>query len=416
MKLRNQLLALFCLLVFIALGVLYFRTWAVQKPFGIILFIGDGLVTGNLTAAKLYEGGADHRLTIETMRNVALVSNHANDFAVPDTAAAASALATGVKVNNGSIAINPHGKALAGILELARERGRATGVVTTGGLADAGVAAFYAHAAKSNETENIAAQFADSAQLDVAFGGGAHDFTPESKGGHRKDGRDLLLEMKQKGREVLRSKAELENASAFSTASRIGIFANGDLPYSNQIESGSQQPSLPDMTRRAIQFLQTNGGGYFLVLDAALISRAAEQNDGEHVLTETVEFDHAIATAIKYAGEKSLVIAVGKHATGGMTLNGYPLRQEHGVGLLGVNAFGYPAIAWASGPNNTQTPAASPSPSPQPNVKNEPAAFFAPAAVNSAEDVIAVGIGPGSEAIHGFMDNTTIFQILKGNL
>jgi len=56
MKLRNQLLALACLLVFIAVGILYFRTWVVQKPFGIIVFLGDGLTSNTITTARLYEG------------------------------------------------------------------------------------------------------------------------------------------------------------------------------------------------------------------------------------------------------------------------------------------------------------------------------------------------------------------------
>jgi len=391
----------------------------VQKPFGIILFVGDGLVTGNLTAARLYNGGADHPLTMETLPHLALVTNYANDFAVPDSPAAASAIATGTKVNNGVIGISPKGRMLLSILELAKQRGRAVGVVTTGGLTDASIAAFYAHVQKSSEIDAIAAQFTGDGALDVALGGGAQDFTPESKSGHRKDGRDLLLEMRDKGAEIMRSKAELENEPIFSTQRRVGVFANGDLAYSNQIEAGSQEPSLPDMVRRAIEFLEVHERGYLLVVDAELISRAAEQNDGEHVLTETVDMDRAIATALRYAGEKAVVLAVGKHATGGMTMNGYPLRQEHGVGLLGVNAFGYPAIAWATGPMGPQTPAgpagAQGSPAPPPS-GNEPAAFYAPTAIDSAQDVIAVGRGPGTEALKGVIDNTEIFQILEGAL
>jgi len=420
MNLRNQLLALFCVLVFIAAGVLFFHTWVVQKPFGVILFVGDGLVTGNLTAARLYNGGADHRLTMETLPHLALVTNYSNDFAVPDSPAAASAIATGSKVNNGVIGISPKGRTLMSILELAKERGRAVGIVTTGGLTDASIAAFYAHVQKSSEVDVIAAQFAENATLDVALGGGAQDFTPESTSGHRKDGRDLLLEMKTKGAEIMRSKAELENAPSFSTAPRVGVFANGDLAYSNQIEAGSQEPSLPDMVQRAIEFLELHQRGYLLVVDAELISRAAEQNDGEHVLTETIDMDRAIATALTYAGDNAVVLAVGKHATGGMTLNGYPLRQEHGVGLLGVNAFGYPAIAWATGPMGLQKPAAgaasgqgSPAPSPS---GTEPAAFYAPTAVDSAQDVIAVGKGQGTEELKGVIDNTQIFRILEGGL
>ena len=421
MNLRNQLLALFLVLIFIATGVLFFHTWVVQKPFGVILFVGDGLVTGNLTAARLYDGGAEHHLTMETFPHLALVTNYANDFAVPDSPAAASAIATGFKVNNGTIGIGPKGRRLQSILELAKERGRAVGIVTTGGLTDASIAAFYAHVAKSSEIDAIAAQFTQNAMLDVALGGGAQDFTPESKSGHRKDGRDLLLEMKDRKVEIMRSKAELENEPMFTTEPRVGVFANGDLAYSNQIEAGSQEPSLSDMVRRAIEFLELHERGYLLVVDAELISRAAEENDGEHVLTETVDMDRAIATAMRYAGDNAVVLAVGKHATGGMTLNGYPLRQEHGVGLLGVNAFGYPAIAWATGPLGPQKPVAANAPggqgSPAPSRSgNEPAAFYAPTAIDSAQDVIAVGKGPGTDALKGVIDNTQIFQILESGL
>jgi alkaline phosphatase len=418
MNLRNQLLALFCLLVFIGAGVLFFHTWVVQKPLGVILFVGDGLVTGNLTAARLYDGGADHHLTLDTFPNLALVTNYANDYAVPDSPAAASAIATGAKVDNGVISMTEKGRALQTIIELARQRGRAVGIVTTGGLTDASIAAFYAHAEKSTAIDSIAGQFADSAHLDVALGGGAQDFTPESKSGHRKDGRDLLLEMKSRGAEIMRSKADLENAPVFTTAARVGVFANGDLAYSNQIETGSQEPTLPDMVRRAIEFLELHQRGYLLVVDAELISRAAGQNDGAHVLSETIDMDRAIATALRYAGDNAVVIAVGKHATGGMTMNGFPLRQEHGVGLLGVNAIGYPAITWTTGPMAPQKPPlttgtqSSPAPSP---AAAEPVAFYAPTAINSAQDVIAVGRGPGTDALKGVIDNTQIFQLLQHN-
>jgi alkaline phosphatase len=224
--------------------------------------------------------------------------------------------------------------------------------------------------------------------------------------------------MKGKGAEILRSKSDLENAPIFTTAPRVGVFADGDLAYSNQIEAGSQEPSLPDMVRRAIEFLQVRQSGYVLVVDAELISRAAEQNDGQHVLTETVDMDKAIATALKYAGDNSVVMAIGKHATGGMTMNGYPLRQEHGVGLLGINALGYPAIAWATGPNGPQKPGASGSPAPSSMADvNQPAAYYAqPSAIDSAQDVIAIGKGPGTEALRGVIDNTEIFQIISGAL
>jgi hypothetical protein len=90
MKLRNRLLALFCLLVFIGFGFIYFHTWVVQKPFGMILFVTDGLSTNSLTATRLYQGGASGRLTVESFPRLALVRNSANDYAVSDAASAAS--------------------------------------------------------------------------------------------------------------------------------------------------------------------------------------------------------------------------------------------------------------------------------------------------------------------------------------
>ena len=409
MKLRNQLLALACLLVFAAAGWLYVRTWVVQKPFGIILLVSDGLVTRHITAARLYEGGADHRLALEAFPHLALLRNPARDFAVPDAAAAATALATGVRVSHRTLGQDAQGQRLQTILDLARAEGRATGLVTTDRLTGPGAAAFYAHSADARERAPIAIQILGPDKLDVILGGGASDFLPEAKGGQRKDGRDLLAELQNQGWDLVRSKAELVNAPAYRTGGLAGFFAPGPLAYSDQIESGSQQPSLGDMVRRAIQFLEVHSAGYVLIVDASLATSAAETDQGERVLTETLALDRALKTATDYAGAKSLILAVGKHATGGFALSGYPLVTDHGVGLLGVNAAGQPALTWASGPNG-------PAPAPLPAAKAEPAAFLAPSALNTAEDVLAIGRGAGAEKLAGFLDNTAIFQILRDAL
>ncbi|MCX6968171.1 MAG: alkaline phosphatase [Verrucomicrobia bacterium] len=433
MKIRNQLLALFCLLVFIGFGFLFYTSWVVQKPFGIILFVTDGLSTNALTAARLYQGGADSRLSVESFPRLALLRNSSNDYAVPDAAAAASAIATGVKGNNRAIATDPVGKPLPSILQLAHDAGRATGIITTGNLTDATPAAFYAHATDLRDTQTIALQFVQNNLLDITLAGGMNDFTPESKSGQRKDGRDLWLELRSKDHTLVRSKAELENTPAFLSRPLTGIFANGNLAFSSQVESGSQQPSLPDMVRRAIQFLQLHPKGYLLVVDAALVSRAAEENNGERVLSETADFDRAVKTALDYAGEKTLILCVGKNDVGGLSLNGYPLKGDHGVALLGTNAAGYPAITWSTGPNGPRPsepvaqPVASgtapiaaappaPAETPSPGAQKEPAAFTAPQAISTARDMIVVGSGPGSELLNGFMENTEIFQILQKGL
>jgi alkaline phosphatase len=403
MKLRNQLLAFCCLLVFAAFGFLYVRTWVVPKTFGIILFVSDGMVVRHLTAGRLYEGGADHRLYLESLPNIALLRNPAREFAVPDAAAAATALATGVRVGHRQLSIDPSGKPLATILELAHAQGRAVGLITMNSPLSPTPAAFYAHTADAHDSGRVLQQFLEPGKFDVVFCGGAGELLPAAKGGHRQDGRDILAELQGKGWELVRSKAELDKADAYRTAPLAGFFADGQLAFSNQIESGSRQPSLKDMVGRAIEFLQVHGKGYVLVVDAGLVTTAAERNEGEHVITETLALDHAVATAAKYAGEKSLILAVGKHATGGFSLNGYPLVPDHGVALLGINPSGQPAITWATGPNG-------------PGAKSEPGAFQTPSALNTAEDVMAVGRGAGAERLRGFMDNTEVFNILKDAL
>src|SRR5436309_13569376 len=103
MKWRNQILALICLLVFAALGVLYFQNWVVQKPFGIILFIGEGLTTQRTAATRVYIGGADNPLAMDGLKFSARLRNHSAYVALPDSGAAASALPTGEQGKNCTI-------------------------------------------------------------------------------------------------------------------------------------------------------------------------------------------------------------------------------------------------------------------------------------------------------------------------
>lgn len=396
MKLRNQLLALACLAFFIGLGVFYFRTWVAPKPFGIILFLSDGLSSRQITAARLYEGGADHRLALDGFPNAALLRNAARDFAVPDAAAAASAIATGQVGAHRQLSIDANGKTLQTLAELAHREGRAVGLVTNGRITEPTVAAFYAHQPDARDAAAVAGQFLQQRTLDVALGGGAGDFGDASK-------------LRQSGIEALTTKAELEAATAHPEKRIIGLFAPGDMPHADRIESGSQQPSLADMVRRAVELLQTNRSGYLLIVDTALITRAAERNEGERTLIESLAFDHAVATAERYAGDRTLIVAAGKHAIGGFTLNGFPLRQDHGIALLGINPAGYPALTWSTGPNGPQE-------NPPPSARNEPAAFMQPAALLTAEDMIALARGPGSEKLRGIIDAAEIFTLIRDAL
>ena len=262
----------------------------------------------------------------------------------------------------------------------------------------------------------------EGTEVDLVLGGGAREFLPEAKDGTRKDGRDLLLEIRRKGFDLVRSKAELEAIPDWRRPRLLGVFTPGELAFADQIEARREQPSLPDMVRRAIELLQYNRAGYLLVVDAGLMRKAAEQNDGEHTLAEMVEFDRAVAIARRYAGPKSTIVVCGDVAVGGLNLNGYPFRKDRGIAILGLNSAGDPWVSWASGPNGEKSygaaklaahlppPDATSSP---PSIPQEPGAFHAPAALDTVDDVVAFGIGPGAENLRGSIDNTAIFQMIR---
>src|SRR5256714_11897826 len=266
-KWRNQLLALLCLAVFAGLGVLYFQHWVVQKPFGIILIIGEGLAPERIALTRVYLGGSDARLALDGMPNVALTTNHSRDFAVSDQAAAASALATGVKVSNRSLSVDSAGKPLASIIDLARGRGRATGLVTNGSLTNATCAAFYAHATNANDIDQITQQLVEGAKIDLCLGMSAAEFLPEAKQGQRQDNRDLLLELRQNGFDVVRTRAELESIPVWRRPKVFGAFA--DENNSTNQGTWNDEPALSDMVRRAIELFQDNQRGYLLIVDAS---------------------------------------------------------------------------------------------------------------------------------------------------
>ncbi|CAN5601941.1 hypothetical protein BH09VER1_BH09VER1_20720 [soil metagenome] len=412
-RFRNRFLALICLLAFVGLGVLFYTHWVVQRPFAIIVFVTDNLTSSSLTAARIYEGGADNRLHLEKLDHLGLITTHANDFAVSDTAAAATAIATGQKVNNRLVGVDSAGKPLNNLLDLARKNGRAVGLVTNGMISDTTPAAFYAKGGDPRDAQGLALQLLNTANLDVILGGGEGDFLPEHKDGRRKDGRDLMLEMRSKGYDIARNKAELESTPAWKSPKLFGIFARDNMAYVDEIEAAGSQPSLSEMVQGAIQILQFHTKGYVLVVDVGLVGRAASENKGERMLRELIALDDAVATAVNYAGDNALILVAGKQSVGGLRLNGYPFRNDKGVAVVGINSQGIPSITWSTGPGSKPTGDTNNSASVNPN---EPSSVPSPAAIGVAEDGIVVGKGPGSEKLEGFKDNTDIFKVVTENL
>jgi alkaline phosphatase len=265
----------------------------------------------------------------------------------------------------------------------------------------------------------------DNSGIDLALGGGAQEFLPDSKQGTRSDGRDLLSEIRRKGLDLARNKAELEAIPAWRRPKVFGVFANAEFAYADHVEARNEQPSLADLVRRSIELLQYNRGGYLLVVDARLMRKAAEQNDAEHTLAETLELDRAIAVARRYAGEKSAIVVCGDVGLGGLHLNGYPFRTDRGIAILGLNSAGDPWLSWATGPHGAKLYGAAklaaqqsppPATAPVSEPPQEPAAFYAPAALETVEDMVAFASGQGTDAVNGSLDNTAIFKIIRDSL
>lgn len=407
-RIRNKIIFLTCLFAFAGLGFVLYREWVVQKPFAVILIIAENFSPSQLSAARLFQGGADFRFRMESMPRAALATSRAADYAVADSAAAATALAAGQRVNRGSLALSPEGQTLETLLAAARRAGRATGIVSDTPLTDAATAAFFARASDVRDPAALAVQLMEDGAPDVMLGGGGALLTPEAQGGARRDGRDLLLEMRQRGFDIVRNKAELENTPGWRAPKLFGVFAEGDLAFAEDQSRYPTQPRLADLVRRGIELLQFNRKGYLLVVHAGHAGRAAELGRGESLLRSCSELDAAVAAALDYAGENALIVVSGLANTGGLRLNAFSFAPDRGIAVLGPSAAGVPAVTWSTGPG---------SPDGEPDraiVEATAARTDNPQPV--AEDVLVLAAGPGSEKLPNFPDLTDLHAILKQGL
>jgi alkaline phosphatase len=242
----------------------------------------------------------------------------------------------------------------------------------------------------------------DQRVVDIALGGGAADFDK--------------AKLDQAHLRVVRNLPELEQITGWQQPRLLGLFAANDLPFTEEVAARTEQPSLADMVRRAIELLQVNRRGYVLIVNAHLMASAAWQNLGERTLRETAELDRAVQVSREYAGRNSAIIVCGDAAIGGMNVNGYPFRYDSGVAILGLNSAGQPWVTWATGPNGGKTGANVESSTARDLSALEPAAVQAPSALNSLEDPIANASGLRMEKLRGTIDNTRVFEILRDAL
>ena len=420
MKLRNRLIALVCLIFFLSIGAALFLTTTNRKPFAVIVFVADNISPSNLTATRLFSGGGDARLHLEDFQNTAISRNPANDYSVPDAAAASTAIAAGKRVNRDALCMTPSGTSLTSLLEEAMTQGRATGLLSTGKLTAPTTAVFYSKTPNAGDTNTILTQFANHHPFDFVVGGGGEETIPFLENHNSQKG-VKTTELTQSGTRpyaIIRSVADLENQPFWKKIPTLAILPIASLSQNGFGEGNPEAPSLSDLVRIAVRNLQSNGKGYLLVIDDPMIGDAALSNDAESMLGRILSFDRAIATARRYAGENALVIVTGRENIGGISLNGYPFLRDKGISVLALNNGGYPSICWSTGPGFAPEKMTGSSSSSKTNsstlgILTQPAAFKLPSSVGTAEDVLSLGTGPGSEKIHGFIDLTVIHSIIK---
>ncbi|MEP6821350.1 MAG: alkaline phosphatase [Chthoniobacterales bacterium] len=425
MKWRNQLLALFCLLVFLAFGVFYFQYWVIQKPFGIIIFIAEGLDAQTLAEARVFAGNKDHTLALDSFPYTALLRNRSADSAVPDLAAAATALATGVRVPNGTVAMSTTGQPLTSLLELAQGSGRITGLITDGKITAPTAAAFYGHARSDDAEIDFARQLSETTALDVILGGGASEFLPAAQGGRRSDDRDLVSMFRKADFVIIQSLAELEEVPRWPRAKLFGLFREEELPLVSDAATTKDQPTLTDMVRRGIELLQFHRGGYLLVVDASLMRKARAPGRSELRMEEVMEFNRAVTVATEYAGKKSAIIVCGDVADRSGTS---PISPSPEAAPQEEKAPPSDEESITRTPELMDLSAVSSSQDLGQRVKTDASSATrlflvkdfpvptVPDRTEFPEDVPAFGMGLGANALHGSRDSTAVFEMIRENL
>jgi alkaline phosphatase len=302
-----------------------------EKVKNIIFLIPDGYSTAFATNYRWYKG-ADS--VMDTLL-VGMMKTHSANSEVTDSAAAGTAMATGVKTNNGMISVTPDGQAVKTILEAAEETGKSSGLVATSTITHATPAVFASHVSSRGSEADIAPQLLE--KVDVLLGGGKQFFLPESMGGRQKE-RNLIEEAKQAGYQYTEDRDQLLDVKGDKV---LGLFAqSGMAPELDRDETN--QPSLEEMTAKAIEVLKKDKDGFFLVVEGSQIDWAGHAHDAAWAMKDTEAFEEAVKVALDFAREngKTLVIIAGDHDTGGMSVGGYGKYDAQLEILRSVTATG----------------------------------------------------------------------------
>ena len=329
----------------------------------VILLIGDGMgfqvmsILMTHEKARLLSGeGRNEKGTGIFTRlmggaSAGFVKTNPLGYIVTDSAAAATAIACGKKTLPEVLGKDSKGNSLKSVLNHAQDKGRKTGLVSTHCITDATPGAFYANVTSRNEQAEIANQLIATG-VDVALGGGLKYFIPQSTavsdyssdmaesvkansgyGGAsgRKDNINLIEESKLKGYKLVHNKTELDDISVSGDEKLLGLFSPHHMSFEIDRKTFDHwQPSLNQMTEKALSVLDKSENGFFLMVEGASIDSAGHYNDAAAILGEMQAFAAAVETCLEYAKnhKDTLVVVTADHETGIPAFSYKKLRRE----------------------------------------------------------------------------------------
>ncbi|WP_404836156.1 alkaline phosphatase [Aeromonas media] len=446
---------LVCTALFAALGGLSQAQASDAK--NVILFIGDGMGPSVLTATRLYKVGEEGDLEMMKLPRSARVKTFSHDAQTTDSAPSMAAYTTGVKMNNEVIAMSSDTQAVAPakdingnkginnctgdngtpvptILELAKAAGKSVGAVTTTELTHATPAATYSHICHRDAAYAIAEQAVPGGAgfnaalgdgVDVLMGGGANHWTPYSasnKGG-RADGRDLTAELSAQGYQYVTTQSDL---AKIESGKVLGLFsAKSHLDYElDRIAKGAAntQPSLSEMTAKAIDLLSQNSQGYFLMVEGGRIDHALHATNAKRSLTDAVALDEAVKTALGKVDLSDTLIVVTADHDHTMTINGYSAKGnpvldlvKNGDGSTQNDVDGKPftTLVFGNGPNRADLRPTLTSNQVMGDDYLQETGVKLGSETHGGGDVMLFAGGAGSGRFKGTLDNTLVFGKLR---
>lgn len=293
-------------------------------PKNIVILFADGVAASQFELGRLarrHLRNEPYTVTDVVLKEGALglLTSHTHDTIATDSAAAGSAMSTGVKTRVGMLGVTADGQPVRTVMEAAKARGKRIGLVTTATVYDATPAAFSVHARSRRQYQEIVDQYL-ALEPDVLLGGGKDYFLPAGAGGKRKDGKDLLAAFRAKGYQVVTTPQELRAAAGPKV---LGLFADGDLDYEIDRDP-AEQPTTAEMAEAALRILSRHSpNGFVLLVENENTDTAGHRNDLAALIRALWAFDDAVRVAVEFQRRtpgETLLVVTGDHETGGLSV------------------------------------------------------------------------------------------------